>query len=303
MLAARYDAYGDPDVLSVGEVEEPHAGPGQVRVAVVTTSVNPFDWKVRRGYMAETMPLPFPIVPGADAAGVVDEVGDGVQGVAVGDEVFGLGSRTNAEYAVLDGWAAKPEGMSWDEAACAGLPLETAARAIDDLDVGGSDVLLVEGASGAVGQAAVQLVRRLGATVVGTASEDNHDTLRALGAVPTAYGPGLADRVAGLGVGPVTAVLDTAASGSLPDLIALVGDPQRVLSVADFAAPAQGARLVRSRPRAISALSAAADAFADEPLRFAVDSVHPLADIAAAHRVSESGHPKGRVVLSVRPDA
>lgn len=301
MLAARYDAYGDPDVLSFGEVPDVHAGPGQVRVAVVASSVNPYDYKLRRGDMAETRPMTFPIVPGLDAAGVVDEVGDGVEGVAVGDEVFGLGGRANAEYAVLDLWAGKPAGMSWAEAAAAGLPTETGARAVEDLDVRRGDVVLVEGAAGAVGQAAVQFARRRGATVIGTASARNHDLLHDLGAIPTTYGPGLADRVRELAVGSVTHVLDTIGSGSLPDLIAIVGDPARVVSVADSSAPAHGARLARQQPRAVGAFAEAANAHERGEHRFVVSGVYPLAQIGEAHRLSESGHAGGKVVLAVQP--
>ncbi len=304
MLAAQYQAFGDADVLSVGEAPEPHAGPGQVRIAVVASSVNPIDWKVRRGYMAEVMPMAFPIVPGQDAAGVVDEVGEGVEGVTAGDEVFGIGPAANAEYVVLDGWTAKPPSMSWEVAASAGLPLETAGRAIEDLGVGTGDVILVEGASGAVGRSAVQLARRRGASVIGTASEHNHDLLRDLGAsAATTYGPGLAERLAELGTGPVTGVLDTAGSGSIAELVGLVSDPQQVVSVADFAAPAHGARVVRPGPRAYDALAEGARAYEAGEHRFDVDRVFALADIAEAHRLSETGHPSGKIVLSVRPDA
>lgn len=301
MFALKYDEYGPADVLSVGEVPEPHAGPGQVRVETISSSVNPFDWKMRAGYLKDFVPVTFPVVPGADAAGVVDEVGEGVEGVAVGDEVFGVGTATNAQYAVLDGWARKPEGMSWAEAAGAGLAAETATRALEDLGVGPGTVLLVEGASGGVGSASVQLAGRLGATVIGTASEGNHDYLRSLGATPTTYGPGLAERVAALGLGPVDAVLDAAGSGSMPDLVALVGDPGAVVSIADYAAAAHGARVVRSEPRAHSGLQQVADAFARGEHRIEVSRVVPLEQAAEAHALSETGHVRGKIVLAVQP--
>lgn len=301
MFALTYDEYGPADVLSVGDVPEVHAGPGQIRVEVVASSVNPIDWKMRAGHLKDFLPATFPVVPGVDAAGVVDEVGDGVEGVAVGDEVFGVGSATNAQYAVLDGWALKPEGMSWSEAAGAGLAVETAARALDDLGVGEGSTLLVEGASGGVGSAAVQLARQLGATVIGTASEGNHDFLRSLGATPTTYGPGLAERVAALGLGPVTAVLDAAGSGSITELVTLVDDPKDVVSIADYTAAAHGARVVRSEPRELPALQTFADGHARGAFRVEVNQVLSLEQAAQAHAVSETGHVRGKIVLAVRP--
>lgn len=303
MFAVVFSQYGDSDVLTVGDVLEPHAGPEQVRIRVVAASVNPFDWRLRTGWLKEVVPLAFPAIPGIDAAGVVDEVGSAVLGVAVGDEVFGLGAATTAEFAVLDGWAHKPADMSWAQAAGAGLVSETASRALTDLGVRDGSVLLVEGASGGVGSAAVQIARRRGATVVGTASAGNHDYLRELGAVPTTYGPGIRERVAALGVGQVTAVLDAAGSGSVAELVTLVDDPQQVVSVADYSAPMHGARVVSDAPRDFGALPQVAEAFKEGRHRIEVARVVPLDHAAEAHRLSETGHVRGKVVIAVRPEA
>jgi NADPH:quinone reductase-like Zn-dependent oxidoreductase len=153
MLALQFDEYGGPEVLHVADAPEPHAGAGQVRVAVRAVSVNPYDWKLRAGYLAEMVPLSFPAIPGTDASGVVDEVGEGVEGVAVGDEVFGLGSATSAEYAVLDLVARKPAGTSFVDAAALGLAVEAAARALDALELSAGDTLLIDGAAGGTGTA------------------------------------------------------------------------------------------------------------------------------------------------------
>ena len=117
MRAVQFEQYGDPDVLHVGDAPDPHAGPGEVRIAVEAAGVNPFDWKVRSGMLADAMPLDLPHVPGLEAAGVVDEVGDGVVGVAVGDRVFGNGSATYAELAVLKAFAPIPGALTMAEAA------------------------------------------------------------------------------------------------------------------------------------------------------------------------------------------
>ncbi len=118
MKAVQFSEYGGPEVLRVVDVEEPHAGPGQIRVAVRGAGVNPVDWKIRSGALRQAMPLELPSIPGSDVAGVVDEVGEGVTDVGIGDEVFGFAvDGAAAEYAVLEHYASKPAGLSWAEAA------------------------------------------------------------------------------------------------------------------------------------------------------------------------------------------
>lgn len=299
MFALTFSRYGDADVLGVGEVDAPHAGRDQVRIRVMAASVNPWDGRVRAGYLKDVVPVTFPAIPGLDASGIVDEVGSGVFGVAVGDAVFGIGSATTAEFAVLDGWAHKPEAMSWAEAAAAGLVSETAERGLEDLAVDDASTLVVEGASGGVGSAAVQLAARRGARVVGTASAANSGYVRGLGVMATTYGPGLRARLDALGVGRVTAVLDTAGSGSLAELVGLVDDPAQVVSTADYDAPKLGARVVRATPRAFAVLSEVAAAFEQSRHMVEVARVVPLAHAAEAHRLSETGHVRGKVVVAV----
>jgi NADPH:quinone reductase-like Zn-dependent oxidoreductase len=108
MRALQFRAYGGPEVLEWAEAPEPHPGPGQIRIAVRAASVNPIDWKTFTGALAGGEPMAGTGYLGSDAAGVVDQVGDQVSGVAVGDEVFGRGRNTQTEYALLDAWAAKP---------------------------------------------------------------------------------------------------------------------------------------------------------------------------------------------------
>ncbi|MHB1491535.1 MAG: NADP-dependent oxidoreductase, partial [Cellulomonas sp.] len=229
MRAVRFHQYGDPQVLALEDAPEPHAGPGQVRIAVRAASVNPIDWKIRAGYLAEMMPTTFPATPGSDAAGVVDEVGEGASGVEVGDVVFGLAvSGSASELAVLGAWAPVPAPWSLEQAAAAGLVSATAIAGLDALgDLAGRTVLL-EGAAGGAGSAAVEVAIARGATVIGTASETHHEFLRSLGATPVTYGEGLAARVAAAAPDGVDAALDLAGSGSLADLVAIVGDPAKV---------------------------------------------------------------------------
>jgi NADPH:quinone reductase-like Zn-dependent oxidoreductase len=305
MIAVQFAEYGGPDVLTLADVGEPQAGPGQVRVAVRAAGVSIGDCTLRAGRMAAFVPLVLPHVPGIDAAGVVEQVGAGVTGVRVGDEVFGstdlavLGGAA-AEHAVLTAWAAKPAELSWAEAGGAAANVETATRVLDRLAVGPGTTLLVEGAAGGVGTVAVQLARARGATVVGTAREVNHEFLAGLGAVPTTYGPGLAERVSG-----IDAVLDCVGSGSLPDLVAIAGDPRRVVTIADPRAGEVGVEFSRvvgpganSRP-ALHGLAEAADLARKGRFSVPLAAVFPLAGAAEAHRLSETGHARGKIVLTV----
>lgn len=302
MFAVQYSEYGGSEVLRLGDASEPHAGSGQVRVEVRAVSVNPYDWKLRAGYMEGMIPVTFPAIPGVDAAGIVDEVGDGAQGVPLGARVFGIGSATTAEFAVLEAFALAPDGMTWVQAAALGLSLETAARTLDELGVGAGMTVLVEGASGGVGTAAIQLALGRGARIIATASEANQGYLRSLGAEATTYGPGLTERVRALAPDGVDAVLDAAGSGSLPELIALVPDPSQVVSTADFSAPAHGARVSGYGERAWYALPEVAEKFSEGDFHIEVQEVFPLGRAAEAHAASETGHARGKRVIAVSSD-
>lgn len=299
MLALQYDGYGGPEVLHVGRAPEPHAGPGQVRVAVRASSVNPFDCKLRAGLMQGMVPVELPAVPGVDASGVVDEVGEGVSGVRVGDEVFGLGSATSAQHAVLDSVAAKPATMSFEEAAALGVVVEAGARCLDLLALPAGATVLVDGAAGGTGTALTQLAVARGLRVVGTASPANHDHVRAMGAIPTTYGDGLAERVARLAP-VVDGAVDLVGRGSVPELVAITGDPLKVVTLADFSAYPLGVRVADgSTPRATYAFAEVADLHARGRFSMPVERSFPLAEGPEAHRLSESGHVRGKVVITL----
>ncbi|TDV57765.1 NADPH:quinone reductase-like Zn-dependent oxidoreductase [Actinophytocola oryzae] len=300
--------------MHVADIEEPHAGPGQIRVAVRASGISAGETYVRSGMLRDVLPTTFPYRTGFDAAGVVDEVGDGVTDVAIGDEVFGMGTMTargaNAEYAVLAAWAPKPAGWSWEEAGGAAGSAETAARVLDRLAVGAGQTVLVHGASGGAGSVVVQFAVARGAVVIGTAGEHNQAYLRSLGATPTTYGPGLVDRVLVIATDGVDAVVDCA-GGALPDLITIAGSPARVVTIADFAAAAHGVHMSHGAPaeETGAAVGAAADPLAvhgldiavglaeQGRLRVRVGAVFPLAEAAAAHELSETRHAGGKIVL------
>ena len=300
MRAVRFHQYGDPQVLAIEDAPEPHAGPGQVRIAVRAASVNPIDWKIRAGYLAEMMPTTFPAIPGTDAAGVVDEVGEGTSGVEIGDTVFGLAvSGGAAELAVLGAWAPVPAPWSLEQAAAAGLVSATAIAGLDALgDLAGRTVLL-EGAAGGVGSAAVEVAIARGARVIGTASETHHEFLRSLGATPVTYGEGLAARVAAAAPDGVDAALDLAGSGSLADLVAIVGDPAKVATVADFTAAALGVTVVQGDANASANLALAAELGTSGSYTPRVEATYPVEQVAEAHARVQAGHSQGKVVLTL----
>jgi NADPH:quinone reductase-like Zn-dependent oxidoreductase len=299
MKAVQFATYGEPEVLRLVDVEPPHAGPGQIRITVRAAGVNGIDWKIRAGYMSRQRELTEPAGTGIDAAGVVDEVGPGVEGVAVGDAVFGSGTGTYAEQAVLSHWAPKPAALSFEEAAGYPIPVETAIRVLREVGVEPGQTLLVSGAAGGVGSATVQIARERGITVVGTASERNQDYLRSLGAIATTYGDGLADRVRAVAPGGVDAALDIAGSGVIPELIELVGDPAKVISIADFTATDHGARVSFSSTDQAAAFAEAARLFEKGVLRLPVARTYALADAAEAQAASAVGHVAGRIVIAV----
>jgi NADPH:quinone reductase-like Zn-dependent oxidoreductase len=298
MRALQFSMYGGPEVLEWAEAPEPHAGPGQIRIAVRGASVNPIDWKKFSGAMAGGEPMAGTGYLGADAAGVVDEVGEGVTGVSVGEEVFGRGQHTQAEYAVLDAWAAKAPAVDWAVAAAAGVAGETSERGLRLLDVNAGDTLFVDGGAGGVGAVAVQMALARGAKVIASAGEANLDYLRELGAIPVGYGPGVAERVRAAAGGPVDAVFDVAGKTPAEDLIGLAAEPSQVLSIANFAAGQAGARVsgggADSRP--MEAMALVAELLAQNQLVLKVQTF-PFDRAAEAYRISQSGHVRGKLVL------
>ncbi|WP_275561307.1 NADP-dependent oxidoreductase [Streptomyces sp. 5-6(2022)] len=302
MKRVSFAEFGGPDVLQVVDVEEPHAGPGQIRIAVRAAGVNAVDWRIREGQFQRTATashgaIDLPAGVGQDAAGIVDEVGEGVDDVEVGDGVFGRGWSTYAEHAVLFAWARIPEGLTFEEAAGYPSVVETALRIVREVGVQPGQTLLVSGASGGVGSAVLQIARHRGITVIGTAGSANQDYLQSLGALATTYDEGWVQRVRELGT--VDAALDLAGSGVIPELVELTGDPHKVITIADLDAPKYGVRFSGVGGPMPEALAEAADLIARGKLRTPVEKVYSLNEAAAAHADSQAGHSRGRRVIVV----
>jgi NADPH:quinone reductase-like Zn-dependent oxidoreductase len=297
MRALRFHAYGGPEQLRVDEVPEPHPGPGEIRIRVSAASINSFDGKVLAGALSGGHDLPDPMGLGFDASGVVDELGEGVTGVQVGGDVFGLGRQAQAAHAVLTSWAAKPASVDWAVAAAAGVAAETAIRALDLLGVGSGSTVLIDGGSGGVGASAVQIAVARGATVVASAGQANQDYLREIRAVPVLYGDGLGERVSATGVGPLDAVLDVAGRTPITDLIALVDDPTQVVSIANYGATEAGARMTTGEEGdKTAALTETARLLESSQLVIKVQTF-PLDRAAEGYRAILSGHTRGKIVL------
>jgi NADPH:quinone reductase-like Zn-dependent oxidoreductase len=297
--AVGFSRFGGPEVLEIVDLPDPHPGPGQVRIAVRAAGVNASDWKKRKGLMDPQLPQTL----GYEAAGVVDELGEDVADVAVGDRVFGfsIDPAAQAELVVLSHYAPIPPSLDFPGAAALPAAIETAARALDQLGVGSGSALLINGASGSVGSAAVQLAVARGARVIGTASPANHEYLRSLGAEPVAYGDGLVERVRALAVSDVDLALDVAGSGVLPELIELAGGVEHVITVADFdGAQQHGVTFSRGDAgRAVYVLGEIGELIESGRFSPPVAQTFPLTEVAEAHRVSEQGHVRGKLVLLV----
>ncbi|HMH58641.1 MAG TPA: NADP-dependent oxidoreductase [Galbitalea sp.] len=307
MFAVQFDRFGSPDVLTMGEIPEAHAGPGHIRIAVRAAGVSPVDLAIRAGTSPSAKQLKLPHIPGVDAAGVVDEVGEGVTDVAIGDEVFGtveiarLGGAS-AEFAVLAFWAHRPATMPTTEAGAGGSSIETATRVLDLLDIRDGMTLLIDGAAGGVGSVAVQLAIARGARVVGTAGANNQEFLAELGAIPTTYGAGLPERVRALVDTPIEAALDVAGRGSLSELIDVTGSADAVVTIADFGASALGVRIsmgeLAGQAGGKHGLAVAAALFEEGRFHIPVEAAFPFERAAEAHALAAEGPRRGKIVLT-----
>ena len=278
-----YTETGPAEVLHLADVDELKARAGQVRVQVRAAGVNPVDHKIRSGGFGSPS---LPATPGIDVAGVVDQVGEDITDASLGDEVLGFAvAGSYAEHALVGEYVRKPTDMPWEAAATVPVAAETSWRVLDLLDVQAGDTVLIHGAAGSVGGIATQLAVARGATVIGTASEGNHEYLRSLGATPTTYGDGLVARVAQLAPEGIDAVFDVAGRGALPDSIELRGGTtDRIVTIADSQAGDLGVVFSGGGDgRSLAGLQQVADQFEQGDMVLAVRETLPLADAATAH--------------------
>ncbi|UMM07890.1 NADP-dependent oxidoreductase [Gluconobacter frateurii] len=300
MKAVEFNEYGGPDVLRLVEVDMPRPGSGEIRIKVHAAGVNPSDWKRREGQYRAFEEIDFPAGLGVEGSGVVTEVGPGVTAVAIGDAVFGFGNAMMAEQAILTHWARKPDVIPFEVAA--GLPVisDTATRALDQVGIQENQTLLVSGAAGGVGTAILQLAGLRGITVIGTASAAKQEYLASLGAIPTTYGEGLAERVRALAPFGIDAAIDVAGSGIIPELITIVGDASHVLSVADFSAEEYGAKFSHGPPVDPARLfTTMAQLCATGAFTLHIEKTFSLDQVRQAQETSQFGSVTGKLVVRV----
>lgn len=306
MKAIALNKYGTADDLELMELPEPKVMPGEVLIRVKAAGVNPVDWKLAAGGLDPLMETAFPLVPGWDVAGVVEAVGVDVPEYEVGDEVYGyarkdwvqLGTYAERVAASVRLIAPKPASLSWQEAA--GVPLAglTALQSLKRARVGSGDTVLIHAAAGGVGSFGVQIARVLGARVIGTASERNHDYLRSLGAEPVVYGDGLADRVRDLAPEGVDAVMDFVGDGAAEQSLSLIGDRSRIISIADPTVVEHGGHNLWVRPDTADLVELGRMADKGE-LKIHIEREFPLEQAADAWRLNEEGRTRGKIVLTV----
>ena len=303
MRAVRYDGFGGVDVLYLAEVPRPAPGPGQVLVEVRAAGINPGEANIRIGALAERWPSTFPSGQGSDLAGVVTELGAGVTGFEVGDEVIGwVDTRSSqADFAVVEAehLTRRPSEVSWEEAGALFVAGTTAYAAVRAVSLQPGDTVVVSGAAGGVGSLAVQLARQAGATVIGLASADNHDWLADHDVVGVAYGDGVAERIAAAAGGPIDAFIDTFGADYVELALSLGVAPHRIDTISNFAAIAKYSIKGDGNAAGASAdiLAELAGLIGTDQLELPIAAVYPLAEVRAAYTELEQRHTRGKIVL------
>ena len=304
MKAVRFDDYGGVEVLEVRDVARPEPGPDQVLVAVRAASINPSEGKIRAGLVRDFFPATFPSGEGSDLAGVVEEVGAGVKGVAVGDEVIGYTDNraSHAEYVLVEAanLTPKPAEIPWEVAGALFVAGVTGVATVRAVAPTPGEAVVIAGAGGGVGVFAVQLAVRTGACVIALASERHHAWLRERGAVPIAYGDGVSKRItAAAGETPVTAFIDLVGGGYVELALELGIVRDRIDTIVDFPAVAKhGVKAEGGEVTASAAtLAELAEAVASGDLVVPIQRTYPLDDVRAAYTELEAGHVAGKIVL------
>jgi NADPH:quinone reductase-like Zn-dependent oxidoreductase len=302
--AVRFDEYGDIDVLTVVDVDRSVPGPGQVLVRVKAAGINPGEASIRRGLMHERWPSTFPSGEGSDLAGLVEEVGAEVEAFAVGDEVLGWTDQraSHAELVVVpaDQLTRKPPGVPWEVAGALFVAGTTAYAAVRAVGAGSGDTVVVSGAAGGVGSLTVQLARLAGAAVIGLAGESNHQWLLEHGAIPVAYGDGVAGRIREVTDDHVDALIDTFGGGYVALAIEELGvAPDRVDTIIDWAAAEQYGVKVEGTAAAASAevLAELIELIDGGRLELPIARVYRLEEVRDAYRELERRHTRGKIVL------
>ncbi|GLZ09490.1 NADPH:quinone reductase [Actinomadura sp. NBRC 104412] len=301
--AVRFNGYGGIDVLRVVEVERPVPRPGQVLIRVKAAGINPGESSIREGLLHQRWPATFPSGQGSDLAGVAEEIGEGVEGATVGDELIGFthDRASHAEYVAVPAGnlTPKPGNVPWEAGGALFIAGTAAYAAVRAVGAGEGDTVVVSGAAGGVGSIAVQLARNAGADVIGLAGERNHGWLAGHGIRPLAYGDGVADRIREAAGGRVDAFIDTFGRGYVRLALDLGVAPERINTIIDFAAVAEHGVKGEGTAAAASAkvLAELAAAIAAGRLEVPIARTYPLEKVQDAFRELERRHTRGKIVL------
>ena len=301
----RFDHYGGIDVLEVRDVPRPSPGDGEVLIAVKAAGINPGEALIREGALHEIYPATFPSGQGSDLAGVVAEVGAGVDTFEVGDEVLGFTNQraSHAEFIVVPAnqVTAKPSAVSWEVAGGLFVAGTTAYAGVRSVDLTSDDTVAVAGAAGGVGSIAVQLAKRTGATVLGIAGPSNDEWLTAHGVIPVNYGHDLAGRLrAAAPSGRIDAFLDFFGGGYVELAVTELGvAPDRIDTIIDLPALERfGVKFVGNVDEAdAGVLAELAALIAAGELEVPIAEVIPLDEVQRAYRTLEQRHTRGKIVL------
>ncbi len=309
MKALRIRDYGGPDALEIIDVPRPDPGPNDVVIEVHAASVNPIDWKIREGFMKAFMEIPMPHVMGRDVSGVVAEAGTAVEGLAVGDAVFGSAAAnrdgTHAEYVAIDAGMVARKPARADHVEAASLPisaLSAYAGLVTFGNLSDGETVLIHAGAGGVGVIAIQMAKHLGATVAATASEANIAYIKELGA-DTAIDYRTTDFAEVLS--DVDLVFDTMGGDVHLRSYGVLAPGGRMTYINAAPIPDEKPRddvTVANAPvaydtSALESLAAMVDSGAVKPQ---VSTVMPLDEAVAAYDLSQTGHVRGKIVLRMR---
>jgi NADPH:quinone reductase-like Zn-dependent oxidoreductase len=301
--AVRFDRYGGIDVLDVVDVPPPVPGPGQLLVRVKAAGINPGEAKIREGLLHDRWPATFPSGQGSDLAGVVEQVGEGVDSFGVGDEVIGFTDNrvSQAELVVVgaDNATARPPNVPWPVAGSLFVAGTTAYAAVRAVTAGPGDTVVVAGAAGGVGSITVQLAKQAGATVIGLAGEHNHQWLEDLGVIPVTYGDGVAQRIQDAAGGAVDAFIDLVGGDYVQLALDLGISPGRIDTIVDFQAGRKYGVKTEGTAAAASAevLAELARLIDEGRLQVPIAHIYPLDQVREAFGELERHHTRGKIVL------
>lgn len=300
----RFTEYGGPETQEFADLPRPTPGPSEVLVRVKFAGVNPADWKIRQGLFKDFAPRELPSEFGSEVSGVVEDVGQDVDGFAVGDEVFGSPAATHgafSEYTVTSAVATanKPPQVSFEDAATLTVAAATAYDGIVHLDLSEGQTLLITGAGGGVGVAAAQIARDSGIAVFGTASEGKRGLVESLGATLIPYGDGVEQRVRDLLPDGVDAIYDLVGGDALRAVAGLVTHRAKLISAGDPGTAAELGGAAVNRDRTSRVMDEVAALVATGKLDPHVNDVLAFDDAAQAIAAVESGHAQGKVVIHI----